>query len=643
MQVTLYKNTIFTNRYSTVFDCKKRYWQNSDQGITPFEKYLGECYQKTFTISNAYVQESGVITVNLDEEAFEYNYLKFEFDDATLIPRYCFIDTIELGNKAAQLHYTLDIWHTYSDVMRVKNGVLGRARLALNDTKRALPVAYETSKELEFVPNDLFTDFYLAAEISEYEIDNDANKVAMRNNYTCLLGYQTDTFEYTADELSQGGFPIPDGNNANIDKAFRPVWADTIINQFTGYQGMQRDNGISISDVVDDSAAFLPGTTKTISDVILTYSYKYGNSGNKKNITYEINQVYAIPRTFTKTGDLWLLGVNDAPQLRIRIPYQVWKSSNSKNFAVYYNDINCYRINPNLIYPVAEETITIDKDATIVGYGLKDMFIPMSSNNTERQYKFVVGVNNYGLSLSLRTEEGLIDLGPHFEVPLPFTTLSGAERQQAAIAKQQAKIQLATTIGVLGTQIATGIAGIASGTAAFKSNVANAALNNYYSKSGLTNVKPGLQEKMYNAAYGALPWSATAANAAKDIGALSMTGLYGSQQIIGAANAIRSPINATSGNNTTPNALINALIGFGYYEIEPNNQAAVTNAINLIGYSVYIPTDDYHRGIATDVLRSGGDDPIQFLECEVYGPFSQAIARALEDLLMSGFRIIYDA
>lgn len=122
-----------------------------------------------------------------------------------------------------------------------------------------------------------------------------------------------------------------------------------------------------------------------------------------------------------------------------------------------------------------------------------------------------------------------------------------------------------------------------------------------------------------------------------------MSGIYGAQTIINAQNQIKSPVNAGGATNTSPNALVNAAYGLGYYTITPNNQLEVNDAVDKIGYTIYLPINDYHHGIEKADASANVYDIVQFLNVEVTGAFSQSIARVLEGILMAGFRIVYDA
>jgi hypothetical protein len=126
-------------------------------------------------------------------------------------------------------------------------------------------------------------------------------------------------------------------------------------------------------------------------------------------------------------------------------------------------------------------------------------------------------------------------------------------------------------------------------------------------------------------------------------GSLGVQGIYATQNIVGAINNIRSPIQMATPQNTEPNALINAAYGFGYYTITPNNTQEVNDAIAKIGYTVYLPTNDFRHGLSTTAAAAGGYDTPQFLTCQVSGPFSQDTGAMLEEILMAGFRIYYNA
>ena len=636
MRITLYKDSILNDKYATVFDCHDRFWGSAAD--TPFQKYLSQLVQKHFDLPFVYMKESGTITVDItvpqSYDIFEYNYMSLTDDEYKT--RYYFINDIELGNNLVSLTYTLDVWHTYSAKMFINNGVIGRARLGIGNYKRALPVAYESSKPPQFAA--AASKFYLVAEMSEYVLTSNANEATIRTNFTSFLGHQP---EYT-ETITNRDTTVSRNRYANSRQSllFSIDEAEEVIRLITQYQGVQpQKKGVNYQEITSSAISINP---YRIFNTMLLYSNEYDAGNNQpklEDVRYEIGQIYALPQSMF---DAAYIANNVNADLELGLKFLI--SNNLTEGTAYeytFRDVAFYQFKSNFD-GIAIKEHTIAADAFTIGYGFRNFMRPLGYNGLDTTIASIIQINDLGCSIGLNVpDEGYIDISTMLEVPLPFTTPSGVERQQQAIAKQQAKIQVVTSIATLGVQAVSGGIGVAAGMESTKRAIADAATSNYYS-SGKTP-KAGLLNKMTNSVASALPWQTTAVSAAKDVGSMAISGLFGGAQIIGSLNTLRSPVSAGAVSTTIPNALENAAYGFGHYTIIPNNTAEVVDAVQKIGYSVYIPATDYHRNIITDEATDGGFDIVQYLHAEVSGPFSQNIARELEAIILAGFRIIYNA
>lgn len=643
MRLTLYKDSILNDKYATVFDCHDRFWSNAAD--TPFQKYLRQLVQKHFDLPFVYMKESGTITVDItvpqSYDIFEYNYMSLTDDEYKT--RYYFINDIELGHNIVSLTYSLDIWHTYSAKMFINNGVIGRARLGVSNLKRALPVAYESSEPPQFVQSA--SKFYLVAEMSEYVLTSDAENATIRTNFTSFLGHQpqyTETITNRDSIVSRNGYA-----NNRQSLLFSRDEAEEVIRLITQYQGVQpQKKGVTYQEITSSAISINP---YRVFDTLLLYSKEYDAGNNQpklENVRYEIGQIYALPQSMF---DAAYIANSANTELELGLKFLI--SNNLTEGTAYeytFRDVAFYQFKSDF-NGIAIKEHNFEANALTIGYGLRNFMQPLSYNGLDTTIQSIVQINDLGCSVGLNApDEGYADISAMLEVPLPFTTPSGVERQQQAIAKQQAKIQLAsavaTTIASLGSRVAGGYFSVKSaGTHAASQAVLEASswssdyLNSLASAAGTTPA--GFMTDF------ALSRAKTARTSA-GINAASgsaMTGLYATQHIISAINQLKSPVSAGQPNNTTPNALENAAYGLGKYTIIPNNTAEVVDAVQKIGYSVYIPATDYHRGIISDEALDGGFDIVQYLHAEVSGPFSQSIARELEAIVLAGFRIIYNA
>ena len=644
--ITLYKDTILNDRYATVFDNNKKKFSSA----TPLERYLSTLPSREVEIDNMYIEDYG--TINMEYTAlfnpYEYNYMKVVGDNFIDNPRYYFIQDTTLGNNIVQFHYALDVWHTYSGLMNIREGVIGRARQKLDNMKYALPVAYESNDVFQFSKNTL-GQVYLVAEISEYIMpigDTEAESATRRISHTCLIGRG-------APETHGGsGQTIPylqEGTGLNY--LFSVSQAIDTINTLTAYQGVPNDAGITYMQAFPASVP--SGASQVnIFDKLVLYSNRFTPTagGATKCIVYELEQVYALPQEMI-TANMWYMsGVAD---IGLKIPVSGTVLTPEEPTSDVTVTIETFAFMPlrSGAFRISHE-FSMDANPLVIGYGLRSMFIPIAFNNLSRDIYYTLYCNDYGIHFVCENENGITDITEQFSVPIPFTTASGVERQQKAMSKTMAKWQaVTTTLGTVAT-VATSIYGAGGATNALSSTAAGVSAANTLG-SAMDIIGPNFSAE-YPTIYQAARKSAfregiakhdlgTRKQRVKDVSQIGITGLYGNQSIVGSINTILSPSLHTQGQSTTPDALLNAAYGFGYYYILPNNEVEVQDAIEKIGYSIYLPSNDYYHGITYQEIASGaiGHDIVQFLSCQVSGPFSQSVANQLEDILLAGFRIYY--
>ncbi|MCR4661001.1 MAG: hypothetical protein K5765_03240 [Clostridia bacterium] len=155
MQLTLYQNSILNNSYSNVFYCKE-FTNESNETYIPFARYLYSLTQETYEIENVYMTNKGEINLPLDavySNLWKYNYLKFSNGSTNF---YAFIDRYEEKNEVAIIYYSLDYWHTFSDLMSFKKSYLTRSRFIDYDgfslSPYHLPLDYDGNNPLLYAP-----------------------------------------------------------------------------------------------------------------------------------------------------------------------------------------------------------------------------------------------------------------------------------------------------------------------------------------------------------------------------------------------------------------------------------------------------------------------------------------------------------
>lgn len=199
LEITLYKNCILSNDYNEVFETSG----------TTLEKYLSTLQSFTTQQELVYMVNSGTFVFELTRpnnwsDIYEFNYMKVKQGNFV---RYCFIDSIVIGNGIAYIDYSEDIWHSYAKAMNLRNSYLSfslKLNYLNNPIKYAyLPLEYETNDFLNTIQLADSQYFYIVAQMQRYTLTT-AGEVSNRINYTvCFLRKppKTVNWTYTAQEV----------------------------------------------------------------------------------------------------------------------------------------------------------------------------------------------------------------------------------------------------------------------------------------------------------------------------------------------------------------------------------------------------------------------------------------------------------
>jgi hypothetical protein len=356
--------------------------------------------------------------------------------------RYCFITNIDKGNGLVSITYELDVWHTYAPFMKVRDGVLGRARIGTDTLKRALPVAYETNSAPIF-SNTTAKQFYLVAEVSSYIVPkntlwaNDANESIQRTTHTCLLGKYNNlpTITTTANDNTK----VPYITNAAPDQFLYTIEeAIAAINEITLNQGMLNSGDkVTYKDLIRVDGRWTQNTVY-LNENVLIYKKEIQDSllasDDLGKFTYELGQIYAIPADFDAPA-MWN-STSPNQELTVKIPSYITRTQPSSgtdyNFTIHFNGYGFSRLYANtyaLEYnQVIEKPSSVVGVAPTIGYGLPSLFYPVAQNNLQHTVKYELRTNDYGIVIQQLTNNGLSDITAHFEVPLPFTVPKSVER-----------------------------------------------------------------------------------------------------------------------------------------------------------------------------------------------------------------------
>lgn len=644
MRLTLYVNTMLSDRYTEVFDPQC------------FMAYLNAHGHHVYDIPSVYLPENGSITIDYTNYApadlpLRYNYMRIdpEPDTDMLFPRFAFIDNIDYVNGMMIINYSVDIWHTYAPNMNIRNGIVGRALRGTENLRRALPVAYETNASPRFNHGGGDDGFYLVAEMSEYLVETpepseaSLKRGAQRQNFTAILGHVNFSATYGVSTL----IPLPTEVPENSNKLFTVPQAKEAIDLLVKYQNTRSSGKTAVTSIFTTNG----GRFDRVINGMILWSDTFGSDlpGDVyEDQRYEINQIYAVPRNMIDAESLETAidaEHHDTPRYGLKF---ITSFSDKTDTAIttHITELSFFKFKQDSV--TLTNVYQVSANPEIIGYGFRSLMIPRASNNKTTQITAMVIINDFGASFGLiDPEAGYIDVDSQLEIPMPYTTMGGTEREQAIIAKQQAKMQR-------NAAIVAAIATIASGIGSAYKFATNAA--SVGREAALESIERTSEwnEKHPNASYTIDVWGtamkdrrrAMAKYGLQNIGGMTqgaMSGLYAMTNIVSAQNTLKSPLAMSSANNTTPNALENANLGIGYYTYQINNSNEVKDAIDKIGYTVYIPTNDYTHGMSRADLITLRYDVVQFLNAEVSGYISQSVAKQLEAILLSGCRIYYDA
>ena len=118
-----------------------------------------------------------------------------------------------------------------------------------------------------------------------------------------------------------------------------------------------------------------------------------------------------------------------------------------------------------------------------------------------------------------------------------------------------------------------------------------------------------------------------------------ITSLVGSQKQLEVAN--RSMFATNKGTSINYNVMLNARFGIVIAYIEPDNESEVQANINNTGYVCNEIVDDLFNKPITDTVATAYN-VMRFDFANIFGNFTQNIAKALRAILYNGFKIWYD-
>lgn len=265
----------------------------------------------------------------------------------------------------------------------------------------------------------------------------------------------------------------------------------------------------------------------------------------------------------------------------------------------------------------------VNNDFTLLGVGTINRIIPIAPNGNKIKVSFGISYDNFSVALFLSVQNQLYEITEDYACEVPISV------QTADVTQQQASVrELRDLNAKLG--IASGSIDIASGVAETAIGWATAGLG-----MSLGNV------------VGAAPFAGTDTvlkgasgvfSGMAKIGKASLS-IIGSNKELEVAN--RKMFTTNKAISVKQNTLINGVKDLLLYYIDANNIKEVQANIDNTGYVCNEIVDDLFNKPITDEVATAYN-VMRFDFANIFGNFTQNIAKALRAILYSGFKIWYD-
>ena len=586
MKIILYKKCILSNSYSEVFDVfHKTKDPLTNEETVALQRYLSSLTKYEITADNVYVPNSGKITLELDfdyenvsNNIYEYNYMYLEDTDNNF-RRYCFIDDITVVNGLAVISFSEDIWSNYASSMEIRKSLLVRSRA----TKYG----------------DWSIPFYTLG--MGYEGNNNVVVKNRQGEVTNNIIIEDENIPYNRIAM---GVTIQAYNLTGAGKNnTRDIYTGIVPVGLTAPDKR---------DVYGTPAQFID----RLNFILRQSNFQEVTIYNEKKY-YEVVEVYAIPRDF------------NILKSQVNISDALFSIKITENWTDYFfiNNIfnsstdNTLNTGNKLFNKYGElihcESFEYENDFRRLGVGLFSNIIPIVNNGTKTNVDvyFKRDYTQWGFYLNIQNK--LINITQDLLVDAPISVQSADVTQQQAAARElkvmNAKLGISSGAleirkGMLDTSIGVGsmlIGGAIGGVTGIGSMIGGA--------GGFVNGTTGIGKGIMS--------------------------IIGSQKELEIAN--REMFSTSKGVSSSGDGLLNARIGIVELLIDSDNDTEVQANIDNTGYVCNEIVDDLFNKPITDTVATAYN-VMRFDFANIFGNFTQNIAKALRAILYNGFKIWYD-
>lgn len=335
-------------------------------------------------------------------------------------------------------------------------------------------------------------------------------------------------------------------------------------------------------------------------------------SYNGKDYYYDLVSVKAIPLQFGIFKDIITGNPTVTIQKSDTISYYFYSTQ-----AGIFNNV----ISHGILHKVLDKTI--ENDYTRLGIGIISNIIPIENNSTSITYSILVKWDITSWKLYISIQNKLIEISNEFDILIPISVQSADVTQQQAAARELKDLNAKLGIASGSVDIASGVAETAigwatTGTAMALGNVLGAApyAGSDMLSSGTSSVASGMTKI--------------------GKGALS---IIGSNKELEIAN--RKMFSTSKAIKVNSDGVLNGYYGIVQYFILPDNESEVQKNIDNTGYVCNEIVDDLFNKPITDTVATAYN-VMRFDFANVFGNFTQKIAKALRAILYNGFKIWYD-
>lgn len=260
------------------------------------------------------------------------------------------------------------------------------------------------------------------------------------------------------------------------------------------------------------------------------------------------------------------------------------------------------------------KTFNIKNDFKLIGVGTINRIIPVTPNGNNIKMSFGISYDNFSIALFLAVQNQLYEITEDFACDVPISVQTADATQQQAAARELRDLNAKIGISNAKSEMLT------SGIQAFIGGATMA-------------VTPLVGD------FNQLLRGGSMVAEAKNRNIRASNELIGSNKELEIAN--RKMFTTNKAISVKQNTLINGVKDLLLYYINANNTTEVQANIDNTGYVCNEIVDDLFNKPITDTVATAYN-VMRFDFANIFGNFTQNIAKALRAILYNGFKIWYD-